>query len=189
MVHVIKALQLIEERKIGRNKLSKELILGKGATRTLIERLKDYNLVTVDRAGCTLSKKGKQLWNTLHAILPEKIVLDRSGLTLAAFNVAILVKRGGSRVKLGMEQRDAALLIGAKGATTLISRKGKLTIPPEYRNIAKDFPKICRKLMDSLNPEENDAIVIGSADTLEKAEYGALAAAWILLNNQNAPYK
>jgi len=88
-----------------------------------------------------------------------------------------------------MEQRDAALLIGAKGATTLISRKGKLTIPPEYRNIAKDFPKISRKIIDSLNPEENDAIVIGSADTLEKAEYGALAAAWNLLNNQNAAYK
>jgi hypothetical protein len=79
VVHVIKALELISERPISRNRLSKELVLGEGATRTLIERLKSYDLITVNRAGCVFSKKGKKLWNTLHAAFPRKIVLERSG--------------------------------------------------------------------------------------------------------------
>lgn len=185
VVHILKAFELIAERPIGRSKLSKELILGEGATRTLIERLKDYNLITVERAGCVFSKKGKKLWNSLRSAFPRKTVLERSGLTLATFNVAILVKGCVSKVRFGMEQRDAALMIGAKGATTLIFKDGRLTVPPEYRSVAADFPKIHRKLVDSLEPEEDDVIVIGSADTLEKAEYGALAAAWTLLNNHN----
>jgi len=185
VVHVIKALELIAERPIGRNRLSKELVLGEGATRTLIERLKSYGLITVNRAGCIFSKKGEKLWNTMHAAFPRKIVLERSGLTLAAFNVAVLVKECGSKVKLGMEQRDAALLTGAKGATTLIFKDGKLTVPPDYRNVAEDFPKVYRNLVGSLKPEENDVVIIGSADTLEKAEYGVLAAVWSLLNNQD----
>ena len=126
VVHVIKALELIAEKPIGRNKLSKELALGEGATRTLIERLRDYDLITINRVGCVFSKKGEKLWNTLHATLPRKISLDRSGLTLATFNVAVLVKGCSSKVKFGMEQRDAALLTGAKGATTLIFKDGKL---------------------------------------------------------------
>jgi len=121
----------------------------------------------------------------MHAAFPRKIVLERSGLTLAAFNVAVLVKECGSKVKLGMEQRDAALLTGAKGATTLIFKDGKLTVPPDYRNVAEDFPKVYRNLVGSLKPEENDVVIIGSADTLEKAEYGVLAAVWSLLNNQD----
>lgn len=185
VVHVIKALELVAEKPIGRNKLSRELVLGEGATRTLIERLKDYDLIKVDRAGCIFSKKGEKLWNALQVVLPRKNILERSGLTLAAFNVAMLVKGGGDKVKFGMEQRDAALLIGAKGATTMVFKNGKLRFPSEGRDVAKDFPKIYRNLIDSLEPQENDVIVIGSADTLEKAEYGALAAAWSLLNNQD----
>jgi len=182
---VIKALELIAEKPIGRNRLSKELALGEGATRTLIDRLKDYGLVAIDRIGCVLSKKGEKFWNALHKSFPRKTVLEKSGLTLAAFNVAILVKGCGGKVKGGMEQRDAALLMGARGATTLVFKEGRLTIPPDQRDVAEDFPKIHEELVGALRPEENDAIVIGSADTLEKAEYGALAAALSLLNDHS----
>ncbi|TET58896.1 DUF4443 domain-containing protein [Candidatus Bathyarchaeota archaeon] len=182
VVHVIRALELLGEKPIGRNRLSQKLTLGEGATRTLIERLRSLSLIVVDRKGCAFSRKGRKLWSTLHATIPRKTVLKESGLTLAPFNVAILVKDGSSNVRFGIEQRDAALLAGAKGATTLISKNGRLTIPPDCRDLIKDFPEIHRRLVDSLKPGENDAIVIGSADTLEKAEFGALAAAWTLLD-------
>lgn len=180
---MIKALELIAEKPIGRNRLSKELVLGEGATRTLIERLKDYSLIRVDKTGCILSKKGKELWSTLLMVFPRKVVLEKSGLTLATFNIAMLVKGCGSKVKFGLEQRDAAMLIGAEGATTLVFRSGKLIFPPGDRDVAEDFPRAYRNLVDSLKPEENDAVVIGSAGALEKAEYGAIAAAWSLFNN------
>ncbi len=184
-VHVIKALELIAEKPIGRNKLSKELSLGEGATRTLVERLREHGLILVGRRGCIFSKKGAKLWDNLHAVLPRKIVLGKSELTLGTFDVALIVKGYGSRVGVGMEQRDAALLIGAKGATTLIFKNGKLVIPPDDRDVAEAFPTVYRKLRRSLEPEEGDVIVVGSADNLRRAEYGALTAALSLLNNHN----
>lgn len=182
VIHVIRALELLGEKPIGRKRLSRNLALGEGATRTLIERLRSLSLIVVDRKGCAFSKKGRKLWNNLHATIPRKIALKESSLTLAPFNVAILVKNGSSNVRFGLEQRDAALLAGSKGATTLTLKDGRLTVPPDYRDLIKDFPQIHRRLVDSLKPEEDDAIVIGSADTLEKAEFGALAAAITLLN-------
>ena len=181
-VHIAKAIELIAERPIGRISLSRKLALGEGATRTLIDRLKDYGLITVSKAGCFFTKEGQKFWKFLHLSFPKKILLEKSELTLGSFNVAILIKERGDRVRLGMEQRDAALVVGAKGATTLIFRNGKLKFPSENRDIAKDFPRAYEKLY-SMQPKENDAVVIGSADTLPKAEYGALAAALSLLMN------
>jgi len=48
-------------------------------------------------------------------------------------------------------------------------------------DVSKDFPEAYRQVMETLRPQEGDAIVIGSADEPKKAEYGALAAAWTLL--------
>lgn len=182
-VHLVKALELISEKPIGRNLLSEKLFLGEGATRTLVEMLKACGVIDVERQGCILTPKGKKMWKTFHDVIPQKTVLDKSRLTVGSFNVAILVKRGAGKVKSGMEQRDAALMAGAKGATTIVYRGGRLTIPPDHREVAEDFPEVHRKIADSLMPEEDDAIVIGSADTLEKAEYGSLAAALSLIND------
>lgn len=181
-IHAIKALELIAKGPVGRKKLAKELKLGEGATRTLIDRLKDYELATVSRVGCSLTKKGEKFWKALHNTFPRKVVLEKSGLTLAPFNIAILIKGCAGRVAVGMEQRDAALSTGAKGATTLLFKNDELVIPPDWRSVAKDFPRIHKEIVRSLMPMENDVVVIGSADTLEKAEYGALAAALSLLN-------
>ena len=176
-VHAIKALELIAKEPIGRNRLSKELALGEGATRTLIERFKDHGLITADRTGCALTKNGESMWRALYAVSPRKTTIGRSRLTLGRFNVAVLVKEGASKVRSGMEQRDMALIAGAKGATTLLYSSGRLAVPPEQRDATEEAPEICKALIEQLKPADNDAVVIGSADTPEKAEYGALAAA------------
>ena len=181
-VHVVKALELISEKPIGRILLSEKLLLGRGATRTLLERLKTHGLVAVERKGCTLTSRGMREWKALHAALPQKATLSKSALTVGSFNVAVLVKQGAGKVHSGLEQRDAALMAGARGATTLVHRGGELTVPPDHRVVAEDFPEVCREILNSLAPEENDAVVVGSADMPEKAEYGALAAALSLIN-------
>jgi predicted transcriptional regulator len=180
--HLIKALELIAENPIGRNKLSRELRLGEGVTRTLIERLKKHGLILVRKNGCVLSKKGKEYWRSLQAVFPASVVLKKSGLTLGRFNAALIVKGYGRNVRRGMEQRDAALMAGADGATTLVFKDSKLTIPPGNQDIAESYPRIHARLVRSLAPQENDAIVIGCADTLRMAEYGAWAAGWSLID-------
>jgi len=182
--HVIKALELIAQSPLGRGTLAKKLAIGDGATRTLIERLKDEEIIYTTKSGCFLTKKGEELWKQVKNVLPSKTELEKSKLTLSKCNVAILVRGKRGKVKLGVEQRDAALLAGAKGATTLVMKNGKLVMPSVDVDIREDSSEIQKKIMNSLKPNEGDVIIIGSADSHEKAEYGAIAAAWTLLNNE-----
>jgi hypothetical protein len=182
--HIIKTLELISHAHIGRGMLAEKLGIGEGATRTLIERLRAKEIISTSKSGCNLTKKGEELWNEVKKTFPSKTELGKSKLTLSICNVAVLVRGKGEKVKLGMEQRDAAFLVGAKGATTLVMRKGKLMMPNVDVDMKRDVPDV-KKIMNFLKPEEGDTIVIGSADTCEKAEHGALAAAWTLLNDDD----
>jgi predicted transcriptional regulator len=182
--HLIKALELIaKEGPIGRGKLSQELKTGEGATRTLIERLKNAGLIAVSKQGCLLTEKGDNIWSKMQLLFPQKVKLKPNELALAACNVAIRVRGCSDKVRSGLEQRDAALLAGAKGAITLFFRRDKLVLPAISEDVAKDFPSAFGQIAKHLLLEENDVIVIGSADAWDKAEYGALAAAWSLIEN------
>jgi len=182
--HLIKALELIaKEGPIGRGKLSQELKTGKGATRTLIERLKNAGLTTVSMRGCSLTDEGENVWSKMQLLFPQKVKLKPNKLALATCNVAIRVRGCGGKVRSGLEQRDAALLAGAKGAITLLYKEEKLVLPAISEDVAKDFPDAFSEITKHLLLEENDVIVVGSADNWDKAEYGALAAAWSLIEN------
>jgi predicted transcriptional regulator len=185
LFHVIKTLELTaKEGPIGRGKLSKRLGLGEGATRTLIDRLTDNELIATSKPGCSLTKKGNKIWNQFQSIFPKKVELEKSELTLAECNIAVLIKGGGDKVKTGVEQRDAAILTGAKGATTLVFKHQTLIQPGISENLARDFPTAFNQVTRLMELEDNDVVVVGSADTWEKAEYGALAAAWTLIQNK-----
>jgi len=182
--HLIKALELIAKTsQVGRGKLSRELKIGEGATRTLIERLKSADLVSASKKGCSLTAKGKKIWSEFQSILLRKTNLNKNELTLADCNVAVQIRRGGDKVRAGLEQRDAAIIAGAKGATTMVFRGDKLVIPTISEDVARNFPVVFRQITALLRLKENDAVVIGSADNWSKAEYGALAAAWTLIEN------
>jgi len=182
--HLIKAFELVAKTgQVGRGKLAEELKIGEGATRTLIERLKTANLIAVSKKGCSPTEKGKKIWNKFESILPQKTNLERNELALADCTVAVHVRGGGGKVRTGIEQRDAAIIAGAKGATTLVFKGEKLIMPNISEDVSQDFPIAHRQITALLKLRENDAVVIGSADTWSRAEYGALAAAWTLIEN------
>jgi len=182
--HMLRAIELIAEKAIGRNKLAKNLKVGEGAVRTLIDRLKDADLIMISKSGCTLTSEGLRLWKEYKSIFKKKIEFGKSELTLADYSFAILVKDRGHKIELGVEQRDAAVMVGAKGATTIMFKKGRLIIPSVSSDVIRDFPKAANQIIKLLQPQENDAIIIGSADSPEKAENGASVAAWTLLNDR-----
>lgn len=182
--HLIKALELIAETKqIGRSKLSKELKIGEGTVRTLIKRLKNADLISTSNKGSSLTAKGEKIWRDVHARFPQKINLDKNELTLADCNVALQIRGGGSRLRGGLEQRDAAIIAGASSAITIVFEKQKLIIPTISKDVIQDFPNVFRQIAGHLKLKENDAVVIGSGDDWSQAEYGAWAAAWTLIDN------
>jgi len=180
VLHLLRAIELISEKTVGRAKLAENLKVGEGAVRTIIDRLKGAGLVATSKAGCNLTKDGLRLLKEYKSVFEKKIEIGKNELTLAHYNFAILIKDCGHKVKSGVEQRDSAVIAGAKGATTIIFKKGRLAIPSVSDDVAKDFPKAADQILKLLHPKENDVVIIGSADTSEKAEYGALAAAWTL---------
>lgn len=96
----------------------------------------------------------------------------------------MLVKDCGNRVWAGVKQRDAAIIAGARGATTLLFKDQKMTVLMISENLARDFPVVFSQITGWIEPEEND--VIGSADCWKKAEYGGRAAAWTLVENNGS---
>jgi len=183
MVHMLLALDLMAEKTIGRSKLAYSLDVGEGAIRTIIGRLKEAGLITTSKAGCTLTNKGLKLWEEHKSIFKKKSKIVENELTLGTHNFAILVKNCGHKVKSGMGLRDTAIMAGARSATTILFQDGRLVIPSVSDNVTKDFPKAAGQIVTLLKPEENDVVIIVSADNMRQAEYGALTAAWTLIND------
>lgn len=179
--HIVLAIELIAKKPIGRNALAEHLKVGEGAVRTIISRLRDADLITTSKAGCSLTQKGLSVWKEYASIL-NKSEIGKSELAEADYNSVVLVRDQGHKLKAGMEQRDAAIKAGARNATTIMFKRGRLTIPSVSENVVKDFPKAASQIK-LLKPSEQDVIIIVGADSSERAEYGALAAAWTLLGN------
>jgi hypothetical protein len=106
-------------------------------------------------------------------------------LTVGPHNVAVLIKNVADSVKYGLEQRDAAIRAGALGATTLIFRNDRLTMPGVSKDVFQNIQPIHDMLVAKLKPEENDVILIGSAYDNRTAEFAAKTAAVKLLRSKS----
>ena len=182
--HIVKVLETIsKEKNIGRIKLSKELGLGEGATRTLLKRLKKEGLTQSSRSGISFTEKGNKMFTELETQLSKSISVPKSELTVGTCNIAVLVRNSADTIGSGMEQRDTAIMCGATGATTLIFSKNKLTLPHGEENISETMPELHDKLVTQLGPKENDVIIVGCGKNKNLAEIGAKMAAIKLLKS------
>jgi predicted transcriptional regulator len=183
MFHIFYALEFMAEKPIGRTKLAEKLNIGEGAIRTIISRLKDAGLIVTSKEGCNLTDKGLSVWKNFTEVFPKRVKIEKTPLTTSEYNYAFLVKNRGHKVKSGIDQRDAAIMGGARRAVVIVSKKGHLVIESVSNSIEKDFPKAANKILKDLKPEDNDVIIIAGADDPIKAKRGAFAASWVLLVN------
>ncbi|MBS7616520.1 DUF4443 domain-containing protein [Candidatus Bathyarchaeota archaeon] len=181
-LHMLRAIELLAEKHVGRNKLAKELGIGEGAVRTLISRLKEAGLLSTSKTGCALTSRGLDFWRDYSKVF-RKFSIETNELTHAKYNFAMLAKNCGHNVKSGMEQRDAAVKVGAEGATTIVLKNGQLMIPSVSDNLLRDFPNAAKQITGLMRLEENDVVVICGSDRLDLAEYGVLAAALTLIKD------
>ncbi len=180
--HVFYALQLMAQKPIGRNKLAEQLNVGDGAIRTIISRLREADLIDTSKAGCNLTQKGRDIWSQFESIFPKEVDLPKSDVYPSEFNHAFLVKNCGEKVSSGIDQRDAAIIAGARTALVIVYRKGHLSIESVSDDIEKQYPKAAKQLLEQMQPKENDAIVVAGAESAFKAKRGAFAASWSLIS-------
>jgi predicted transcriptional regulator len=179
--HMFYTLELIAKEPLGRNRLAEKLSVGDGAVRTIINRLKEANLISVSRGGCTLTKRGQEVWRKFEEFFPKRAEIPKNELAVSKFNYAFLVKNCGNKVKSGIDQRDAAIIAGAKRAIVIVSNNGHLCIENVSESIEKDYPKAASQILKQITPQSNDVVIIAGADAPLKAKLGAFAASWSLI--------
>ena len=174
--HILYALNVLKDQRIGRKQLAEELHLGEGTIRTILSRLLDMGLIEISRPGVTLSSSGLEYLNAVTGVLMWKPFPDTE-ITVDEINWAVLVRGVSSRVRLGVEQRDQALIHGATGATTMVYQQEAWVVP----GIDEKVEDQILKSLSEFDPTENDVAVIGTSGDGFTAIIGALAAALDLL--------
>jgi predicted transcriptional regulator len=180
--HVFYSLELLSETPLGRNKLAEKLNVGDGAVRTIISRLRDAGLIEISKEGCRLTEKGLETWRQIEELFPKRIVIPRFELAPSEFNFAFLVKKSGQKVKSGIDQRDAAIIAGARKALVIVFKDGHLRIESVSDCLEKQYPKAASMIFKELMPEDDDVIIVAGAETALKAKRGAFAASWSLVS-------
>ena len=153
----------------GRQELAKELELGEGTVRTILNSLKSRNLLDSTKKGHYLSSKGnKLLEEILKGIIEVKDTSIKS-IYPNAKKVAVLIRNAPSLKGLH-KLRDIAVKNGADGAL-ILKFKGRLYAPES--SYEQDFREL-EKLFDL---RDKDAIVVAFSYDRKSAENGALAIA------------
>ena len=180
--HVFYALELMAKKPLGRNKLAEKLSVGDGAVRTIISRLREADLIETSKAGCNLTQKGKEICLQFEEIFPKQMDLAKSDLNQSDYNHAFIVKNCGEKVESGIDQRDAAIIAGARKALVIVYKKRHLCIESVSDNVEKQYPKAASQILEQMKPQDNDVIIVAGAESAFKAKRGAFAASWSLIS-------
>ncbi len=178
--HIWKALYSLSRRKLGRKKLAEIVGVGEGSVRSIVSILLQDNLISIRQSGMFITPEGKK---HLEEISLVSVRVPDNPLTPGANNIGFLVKGKGSRVGSGLELRDMAVRHGATGVTSIIQRKGRLTVAPDF-DIEDEYPDVA-EMLRTLFPamKRRDAIIIASGISPEEAEEGGFFAALSLVNS------
>lgn len=178
--HIWKALYALSRRKLGRQRLAEIVGVGEGSVRSIISILLQDNLISVRQNGMFITPEGKK---HLEEISLRSVSVPNNPFFPGENNIAFIVRGKGSKVGNGLELRDIAVRHGSTAVTTIIQRKGRLMVAPDY-NLEDEYPDVV-KLIRRLFPEMKgrDAIIVSSGMSPEEAEEGGFFAALHLVNS------
>ena len=123
-----------------------------------------------------LTLKGKNILSSVSRLIIG-FAFPKTSLTVADHNFAVVVKDGSNKVRYGVEQRDAAIMAGAKGASTLVMKDNLILMPGVDSEVDSDS----LEALKALNLKNGDVVIIGSAGSFLLAEIGAYSAGLDLL--------
>lgn len=175
LYHVWKTYSIINTKgPIGRKTLAQVLGIGEGSTRTILDKMIREGSVENTKLGAVLTERGvKNFRGSGIFVTPIKI----PGLTISNHDCAVLVKGMATSIGTGYEQRDEAVRVGAMGATTLVVNGGKLLFPGDYKDPDQ---ALLAPIRAAFSLEEGDVVIVGTANSYDAAEKGAVTAALAL---------
>lgn len=156
-------------KNIGRQELAKELELGEGTVRTILEALKSKKLLDSNKKGHFLSKKGEKILGEINGFIKSAKSIKAKSLYPDFEKIGVQLK-GASGLKEIYKLRDAAVKHGAEGAL-ILEFDAKLGAPDS--DYEQDYGEL-EKLFDL---KKGDVLAVAFSNEKRKAENGALAIA------------
>jgi len=173
-------LYLGKESPVGRKRLSSKLELGEGVVRNMLSRLEKAGIIKITKEGCVLTPEGLRMYEEISSVLIEKGQVDIPIPWSHPYNYVIVLKKRSHLVRIGLEQRDAAVRAGAEGAIVMTYVNNELHMPG-VSILSIERPDFASQVIEKVRPEEGDVIIIAGAKDYRRAKYGALAAAQTIL--------
>ena len=161
-------------KNISRKELAKDLELGEGTIRTILEALKSKNFLDSTKKGHFLSKRGNELLNELNECISIQKNVALQNLYNGSEKSAVIV-RNAENLKQLYKLRDIAVKNWAEGAI-ILKYQNKLYAPES------DYEQDFKELEECFDFRDNDVLIIAFANEKRSAENGALAIA-VELNN------
>lgn len=118
-VDLLRAFYALSEQPASRGALAKQLDLGEGSVRSILQYFAAEEFATSLKRGVVLTKKGDALRNDLLQTVASQTRLGALSVTAGQPSCALLLLEQAEKFKRGTEQRDAAVREGAIGATSL----------------------------------------------------------------------
>ena len=156
-------------RNIGRKELSRELELGEGTMRTILDILKSKKLLDSTKKGHFLSSKGITALNIVLECISAPKKVSMQNLYPKLKKAAIVIKNAANLSNL-CKLRDLAVKHGAEGAI-ILKFEGRLYAPES------DYVQDYREQERGFNLRNNDVVIVAFSDTCRNAENGPLTVA------------
>lgn len=173
-------LLLIREAGIlGRYRLSQMLSVPAGVARGMLSILERRGLVRpASRRGCTITAKGTaRLSRLLHGLTIAGVRRLESHIAgTTSFNVVFHVRGGADRVRMGIEQRDAAIKAGASGAITLVFDGKAFRFPGVREKLRATDHNTLKEATADLKPKQSDTLIVAFGSEWWHAVRGGLLA-------------
>ncbi len=161
-------------KNIGRQELARELELGEGTVRTILNLLKSKKMLDSTKKGHFLSKSGNETLSRINECIsmPKKIVSQE--IYPESKKIGVLVNNA-SNLKNLYKLRDIAVKNKADGAI-ILKFDGRLYAPES------DYEQDYKELEKYFDFNNDDVLVIAFSDIIKNAENGALSIAIELTN-------
>ena len=157
------------DKATGRKELAKELGMGEGTVRTMLDLLKSHKLLDSTKHGHFLSKKGSTALSEIYGCISQPKIIKGWELYPEYIKSGIVIKNA-SAIKSPYKLRDMAVKTGSEGAV-ILKFDDKLYAPEseydaDYSGLERHF-----------DLKKNDVLAVACSGEKSKAEEGALAIA------------
>ncbi len=158
---------------MSRRELSRSLGLGEGSVRTLVEKLKESDLLCVKQTGITIRPQGSEI---LRSLGMRTVEISVGEYVMGEHQFGTIVNDSSEKVFNGIDQRNIVIRTGGEGCTTWVNRDGRTIMLPDWDVDIHD-PSLSKTIRDNAKMGDGDVLIVAGGDTERIAMISAVTAA------------